>query len=263
MSSLTRTRHLIAGAIAFPLLLGALGDTPAPKHDPQPAADQPAANQYVGAQACKNCHSAESKGSQQGKWTESKHAKTFELLATPAAKEVGAKVGVTDPQKSEKCLPCHVTAHGAPAAEIRRGFKPELGVQCESCHGPGGNHIKARMAAAAEQTDAYVAIPKTEITGDPGVKACNECHNEKSPTFKPFCFADRREKIEHLDPRKKRTPEELAARKCGCGKDCKCKNSECSAGAEAMPKDAGAKEGKADAGKGDAGNGGEGKGEKK
>ena len=31
---------------------------------------------------------------------------------------------------------CHVTAHGVDEKLIKRGFKIEDGVQCETCHGP-------------------------------------------------------------------------------------------------------------------------------
>ena len=84
-----------------------------------------------------------------GKWSESGHAKAFEVLASDRAKEVAKEKGIEDPQKADACLKCHVTGHGKPAEEFASGFKAEMGVQCESCHGPGDQHMKDRVKAAA------------------------------------------------------------------------------------------------------------------
>ncbi len=151
---------------------------------------------------------------------------------------LAAKLGVADPTKDQKCLKCHVTAFEAPADQLAKGFSAKLGVQCESCHGPGEKHFKARFAAASKQetTDAEESerqeIPDGEIVKQPAVKSCLACHNEESPSFKNFCFKKRNDELAHLDPRKKRTPEELAAMKCGCGEKCECKKAECSAAGE-------------------------------
>ena len=75
-----------------------------------------------------------------------------------------------------------------------------------------------------------MTIPDDEIIKRPTEKVCVECHNEKSPTFKPFCFKERRAKISHMNPRIKRTKEELDALKCKCGEKggkCECKQCEC------------------------------------
>ncbi len=195
-----------------------------------PAVPAPAKNRYIGSKACKNCHSATSKGEQFQKWEASKHAKAFATLATEEAKKAAAERNIQDPQKSAECLQCHVTAYKEDPANLKKGFQPEAGVQCESCHGPGENHAKVRLAAAAEsEQEGYVKIPEDEIVASPPVKICLECHNEKSPSFKPFCFKKRNSVILHQDPRKARTAEELKSMKeCGCGEACACKQAECS-----------------------------------
>jgi hypothetical protein len=49
------------------------------------------------------------------------------------------------------CVPCHTTGYGQ-----RRGFSDDLaeaamtGVQCEVCHGPGDDHVKAPPALKEE-----------------------------------------------------------------------------------------------------------------
>jgi hypothetical protein len=184
------------------------------------AGDPPKGNKYIGAEKCKNCHEAKSKGSQYSTWKSMKHSHAFEALGTDEAKKQGKERGVDDPQTSEKCLKCHQTGYGEPAENFAAGFDPKAGIQCETCHGPGGNHLKARMAAADEEEEGAVAtIPEDEIVKSPKEATCKKCHNEESPNYKPFCFKFFEEKIRHLDPRKKRTEAELKAMHCNgeCG----------------------------------------------
>jgi len=181
---------------------------------------------YVGAAACKNCHNGAEKGDSYDHWLTTPHAKAYETLATPKAKEVAAKLKIDEPQKSEKCLKCHITAFGVDAKLIKKGFKIEAGVQCESCHGAGEDHIKFRFKEAQDGTTVSPVTPK-EIHSQRDITNCNKCHNEESPTYKPFCIKERMEKIQHLDPRKKRSAEDLKkladicypeCPKCGKGK---------------------------------------------
>jgi len=214
---------LVAGLVALSLGAGATQQK-APAKDP---------GKFIGAEKCKNCHQSKAAGNQFAKWKEMKHARAFEILASDEAKKVAKEKGVGDPQKSPKCLKCHVTAHEVAADKLAKGFNVKLGVQCESCHGPGEKHFKARFAAAGEEDASgkgekgYQAIPDDEIVKRPPMKTCLACHNEEAPTFKDFCLKKRYTEIAHLDPRKPRTPEELAAMKCGCGDKCECKKGEC------------------------------------
>jgi len=210
-----------------------------------PAAAAAAPNRYVGASVCKNCHNGADKGNAFDHWASTEHAKAYETLATPKAKEVGKKLGVDDPQKSEKCLKCHVTAYGVDAKEIKRGFAVENGVQCETCHGPGENHFKIRFKES--QTGGTPApVTAEEIHAKRDLALCTKCHNQDSPTYKPFCLKERMEKIEHLDPRKKRSEEELKKLRATCSPDCeKCGEKKEGAGDKAgKDKEAGKDHGK-------------------
>ena len=167
-----------------------------------------AKNRYIGASKCKNCHSSDVSGNQYAKWSEAKHAKAYETLGTEAAKKVAAAQGIDDPQTAPECLNCHTTAFGD-EKNHKRGFDVKAGVQCESCHGPGEQHMKARFKAAAmEEEDAEQTrkvLPEGEIKLGITLQACLECHDvDKSETAKPFCFRTRWKKIMHLDPRKER-----------------------------------------------------------
>lgn len=186
-------------------------------------AKPPAGGKYIGVEKCKNCHQAEKTGNQYAKWQHMKHAEAYETLATDEAKKVGKEHGVDDPQKSEKCLRCHQTAFGEPAERLGRTFDPKLGIQCETCHGAGGKHEKARIAAAGESDDkgggfgeeekAYQKLPAGEIVDKPFVDTCVKCHNKDAPSFKNKCATKVFKEVMHFDPRKKRTEADLATEK--------------------------------------------------
>ncbi|HUT53670.1 MAG TPA: cytochrome c family protein [bacterium] len=173
---------------------------------------QASGNKYVGAEKCKNCHSSAAKGDQYGNWKKEKHAVAVETLSTDKAKEAGKAKGVADPATDPKCLKCHVTAYSEPAGMKDPKFDPKQGVQCESCHGPGGNHVKARLMAAANEEEGDVfggggddkpkQIPAGEINAKPDAKVCTTCHNSESPSYKEFKYDEFVKKIAHPDPRK-------------------------------------------------------------
>jgi hypothetical protein len=156
---------------------------------------------YVGAEKCKNCHSAASKGDQYGKWGKEDHAKAFAKLAEDKAMKLGKEKGVAEPQKDKACLTCHVTAFEEPAESKGKKFDPTLGVQCESCHGPGNKHVKARLDAE-DAGDKLVKIPSDEIVAIPAAENCKKCHNEKSPSYKPFDYKKYLKDVAHPDPRR-------------------------------------------------------------
>ena len=206
-------------------------------------------NRYIGVEQCKNCHQAKESGNQYEVWTHEKHPRAWEELGSAKAKEYGKKRGIEDPQTSEKCLKCHVTAFNEPKEKFKAGFDPKLGVQCETCHGPGEKHRKARMAAAAEEGDkkpGYTVIPDEEITKKPASKLCLGCHNDESPGYKPFCFHKFVNEVRHLNPLKPRTDAEKAAlTACECDAKCACK-ADSKDGKCAHPTELGKREMKAD-----------------
>jgi len=69
--------------------------------------------------------------------------------------------------KDPECLSCHTTGYGKGGYEIGKAPSHNSNfenVQCESCHGPGGDHMKAPKSKK-----------KSTITRTP--KSCAECHN--------------------------------------------------------------------------------------
>jgi hypothetical protein len=192
---------------------GGSGSDPAAPAPVTSAAD----SKYIGADKCKSCHGTAEIGDQYGHWKAMKHAKAFETLASDAAKKIAAEKGIADPQKDPQCVKCHVTAFGVAESEIKKGFKVEMGVQCETCHGPGEAHMKARFAEAAKgDAAAPVKVPAGEIVSVPDEKVCLACHNAESPTFESFCFHEFSAQVRHLNPKKERATLDIGA--CSCPK---------------------------------------------
>jgi peroxiredoxin len=86
----------------------------------------PTAAEYVGSEVCATCHADEA-----AKWAEHPHARALESLTE------GGHTTDTD------CLRCHTTGLGKNGGyELGAGEQPALAaVGCESCHGPGGDHV--------------------------------------------------------------------------------------------------------------------------
>ena len=164
---------------------------------------------YVGTEKCMNCHSSPKKGDQYGKWKESLHSKAYTVLASEEAKKMAKEKNIPDAQKSADCMKCHVTAYEAPASAKGKKFDMTLGVQCETCHGPGSKHVEARLKADEPEEDKIVEIPKDEIIGTPTSETCRKCHNKDSPNYKPFAFKKFLKQISHPDPRKNRPADYL------------------------------------------------------
>lgn len=206
----TRIWKLVPLVLLAPVLTLVLGSLAEPASSPPSVATLRA--DYIGAQKCKNCHSSSDSGDAYGKWQEAMHSDAYERLSSAESKELAKQVGIEDPQKAEACVRCHVTGHGEPEDHFARGFDRELGVQCETCHGPGQDHMKARFKAAMgkKKGAGYEPLPEGEMIVSPGVETCVGCHNPESPSYKPFCYYEALPRIAHLDPRKERSEEERA-----------------------------------------------------
>ncbi|MGW8317408.1 MAG: cytochrome c family protein, partial [Bacteroidales bacterium] len=147
---------------------------------------------YIGASKCKMCHNKPDKGEQYNKWMEGPHANAMKTLSTDKAKEIASAKGISDPATDAACIKCHSTL-GSIDASLSAGIKMEEGVACESCHGPG-----SRYKGAAIMKDMELAMQNGLIM--PTEEVCKTCHNDESPTFKGFNYAEYSAKIAHPDP---------------------------------------------------------------
>ena len=133
-------------------------------------------HKYVGAKKCKTCHEKRDIGDQYGWWLDSAHGKAFETLASDKAREWAAERGVGDPQQTDDCVKCHVTAHGVPDDKLSRKFDRTAGVQCEGCHGAGKDYRKKKI-----MVDRDLAVAKGLVLQSEEV--CLTCHNDESPAW--------------------------------------------------------------------------------
>lgn len=102
---------------------------------------------YVGAQACELCHSVTF-----NHWAETAHAHALDTL-----KVIGRDT-------NSRCLQCHTLGYGQSTGYVSEEETPQfVGVQCENCHGPGGDH-------AANPFE--VAPPIVELASE----MCGGCH---------------------------------------------------------------------------------------
>lgn len=135
--------------------------------------------EYIGAAKCKMCHNKPATGAQYKQWLGTKHATAMESLSADEAK---------DP----KCVKCHSTV-GHVDEDLIIGLKISEGVSCESCHGPGSGYKTNSVMKSREKSMEKGLILPTE-------QVCKTCHNEESPHYKGFDFAEYVKKISHPLP---------------------------------------------------------------
>ncbi len=134
-------RKFLGSADATPLFAGEHLE-----QDPQ--------NGYVSAMACQKCHQQEYL-----QWSATRHAFAFETLLK---KERYFDSG---------CVSCHTTGFGySTGFQIDDQNSAFKGVQCETCHGPGKQHVGNPK--------------KNNIRSSADTSLCLECHDTKhSPGF--------------------------------------------------------------------------------
>lgn len=147
---------------------------------------------YIGANKCKMCHNKAATGQQFLKWSEAPHSKALASLASEEAMKIAKEKGIADPTTDASCLKCHSTYHAA-AEGLRASITPTEGVSCESCHGAGSAYKSASV-----MRDKEFAMEKGMIDATEAV--CKTCHNEESPTYKGFNYAEAVKQIAHPNP---------------------------------------------------------------
>ena len=127
---------------------------------------------YVGTEACRECHDGGKLGRQYSIWRTTKHSQAYAALWMPESREIARLSGVPgEPQESPLCLGCHSTAADAEGWQLDEQFRPEDGLQCERCHGPGSAHVDAERAGRHS--------PPEKWTQEEIETLCMICHLEK------------------------------------------------------------------------------------
>jgi len=157
-------------------------------------------NKYIGTKMCGACHKQAKTGEAYTIWAKSAHANAYKTLqgeeANKIAKEKGLKVAAAE---APECLQCHVTG-GGKATNVDKTFKMDEGVTCEACHGAASGF----KTLHSKPENKEKAIAAGLIVGDASnPKPCQECHNDKSPTFKGFKMDEYWKKIAHKLPEAK------------------------------------------------------------
>lgn len=137
---------------------------------------------YVGAKKCRICHKKQYRS-----WKKTNMANAFDLLKANNRVEAKKEAGL-DPSKdytsNKTCLPCHTTGYKEPGGFVDAEKTPKMmGIQCESCHGPGNLFRKLMRSdnfTQEEIKEAGLIIPDKST--------CIRCHNEKSPFFRILNF---------------------------------------------------------------------------
>ncbi len=156
---------------------------------------------FVGSKTCQKCHFKE-----YSSWQKTKMAQAFASLKPGGAPE-GRKKANLDPAKDYTkeagCVACHVTGYGKPGGypEVGKDWSEEEkaraalleGVGCESCHGPGEKYSVYKKDNKEYKWADLVKLGAIH----PDQKTCASCHNEKSPTYVKFDFAEKIGKDTH------------------------------------------------------------------
>ena len=138
----------------------------------------PTAARHVGSDACRSCHAKEYES-----WAAGPHARALATLETKH------KAG------DANCLKCHTTGFGREG-----GFQPGAAasahpdlarVGCESCHGPGGDHVGAAskrgtIVALGDKCDSCVIL-----------QICGSCHDDANDPGFEFEVKAKIDKIRH------------------------------------------------------------------
>ena len=113
------------------------------------------ANDYLGVNRCRSCHEQA-----YDQWQQTAHARAHERLSPIESR---------DP----RCAGCHSTS-------IKDGL---VGVQCESCHGPGEHYWPAYIM----RDDALARAVGLQKGDEP--RLCKGCHTVETPSLRPFDYA--------------------------------------------------------------------------
>jgi peroxiredoxin len=134
---------------------------------------------YVGSDACQSCHEAEF-----ATWEAGPHGHAVETLESAGKAE------------NADCLECHTTAYGKTggfAPKVAVASQPDLArVGCESCHGPGGEHIGetakrfGTILSLGDKCDSCVIL-----------KICGSCHDDANDPGFQFKVEERIETQRH------------------------------------------------------------------
>ena len=144
-----------------------------PAAENQPPTPPSVEQAFVGTNQCFVCHRP-----QTNTWSETSHAHAFTHLPE-------------NYRNNNDCLICHVTGFGDPRGYVAGTDKDLLMVGCESCHGPGAQHVDAAkrfILASSPGEEAQIEKEmRATIVKAPTDEVCISCHKTQAhgshPTY--------------------------------------------------------------------------------
>jgi peroxiredoxin len=130
--------------------------------------------EYVGSAACQSCHEKEYEI-----WARSPHAQALDTLQKK------------DAAGRAKCQRCHTTGFEQ-AGGFPEGGDGVRGVGCESCHGPGGDHVKED---AARRGDILALMDKCDSCVI--LQICGSCHDDENDPGFEFAITEKIDLLRH------------------------------------------------------------------
>ncbi|RPH50559.1 MAG: hypothetical protein EHM91_01910 [Planctomycetota bacterium] len=189
------------------LLAALVGAAAFPRSTSEAACPRVDDAKYIGSKSCQKCHFKE-----YASWQKTKMAQAFNSLKPNQAADARKKANLDpakDYTKEAACIVCHVTGYGKPGGypEVGKEWTDEEkqraplleGVGCESCHGPGEKYSPYKKDNKEYKWADIVKLGAVHTDE----KNCKSCHNDKSPTFVPFNFAEKIGKDTHEVPKLK------------------------------------------------------------
>ena len=145
---------------------------------------------YVGSAACMSCHNDGKKGNPAVSWMRSRHGHAYWRLGSDWSRFLaGLRPNYADldsPITDDRCLLCHVTGRQDDDTLLADSFRPEEGVSCEACHGPGSLYVDPEIMTDREAFIANGGRIPDETT-------CRNCHRRSEQ----FDYAEMWPKIAH------------------------------------------------------------------
>jgi predicted CXXCH cytochrome family protein len=141
------------------------------------------AARFVGSRSCEGCHPA-----QHEQWAGTAHARAFDTLRKGGE------------EARPECQRCHTTGFEKEGG-FPRGGEGLAQVGCESCHGPGGEHVtdgapkRGTILKLADKCDSCVLL-----------QICGACHDEANDPGFEFELLDKLEEIRHAMATARRAP---------------------------------------------------------
>jgi hypothetical protein len=134
---------------------------------------------FVGASSCSTsgCHGGGDGHNQFLLWSKKDvHTRAHAILASGRSAGIAEKLGIKDAPKSARCTACHSPLQSVNPDLFVEHAKPDIGVACETCHGPAERWLRAHTRP--DYTHEMRLAAGMRDVGDDYARAnvCVACH---------------------------------------------------------------------------------------